>query len=116
MIGRGADNLIAIAAGVRLPRRGDALRIEGVRRSVRKLMMAMCKMLLPTEEFDPRSMAVRVEDSGYTSSDTSPEKLILLPVSPVLCNRNCRLGSPLNASSRWRPISLLFSAFGTGIL
>jgi hypothetical protein len=37
---------------------------------VRKLMMAMCKMLLPTEDSDPRSMVVHVEDAGYTSSDT----------------------------------------------
>jgi hypothetical protein len=33
MIRRGADNLLAIAAGVRSPRRGDALRIEGARSS-----------------------------------------------------------------------------------
>jgi hypothetical protein len=33
MIRRGADNLLAIAAGARSPRRGDALRIEGAQSS-----------------------------------------------------------------------------------
>jgi hypothetical protein len=33
MIRRGADNLLAIAAGARSPRRGEALRIEGGRNS-----------------------------------------------------------------------------------
>jgi hypothetical protein len=42
---------------------------------VRMLLMEMCKMLLPTEELDPRSMAVRVDDAGHTSSDASPENL-----------------------------------------
>jgi hypothetical protein len=65
---------------------------------------------VPTEGFDRhRSMVARVEDAGYSSFDSSPG-------SPVLCNRNRRLGPPLNASSRWCPFSLLFSAFGTGIL
>jgi hypothetical protein len=33
MISRGADNLLAIAAGARSPRRGEALRIDGGRNS-----------------------------------------------------------------------------------
>jgi hypothetical protein len=33
LIRRGADNLLAIAAGARSPRHGDALRIKGARSS-----------------------------------------------------------------------------------